>query len=94
MPAIPVPAPQSAGLIWELQTLLRALARRIGNFATSMFGNHAVQVAIFCLASLMVVYPIIFVAVSFQKGVIVLSLPLWLMFFGGICGFAVAKAWK
>jgi hypothetical protein len=91
--AIPGRGPLSQGTIWARQVLREWLARITGAVATTSNRNLLLEVSTYALGVFMIVYPIVTFVNSYRNGVILLSIPLLLMFVGGLFGFAFAHGW-
>jgi hypothetical protein len=92
--AIPGGGPVSRGVIWARQVLRDLFARLVGDLTATGNKNVVLGVSATALAGFMVAYPVIKFIRFYRDGVILLSIPLLLMFIGGLFGLAMSHGWQ
>jgi hypothetical protein len=90
---VPGGRPVSQGEIWWLQVLRDQAARLSGLISTFLKSAVSLELATVLLGLFMVFYPIFCFVFAWREGLLLLSIPLFLMFCGGLVGLAVAHGW-
>jgi len=91
--AVPGKGPLSQRDIWAGQIVKDWFARAMGALSTVVGRNVLLETTTYALSTFMTVYPVTIFISEFRRGVLLLSIPLMLMFLGGLFGFAVARGW-